>query len=238
MAPKHDVGPRRTGSAGQQRRSEELPRDRFDELPKRSRVGAHRIVGKPKRFMIYLISALVGIAVLTAAGVVGVMVTGANMTKLFEQAAGQSREPEQPKVKAQLDPEASVVVLNGTTMEGFGLIVDELVTQNQWGSILFTGEASTSDVARSAVFYSDPADEAAALGLAKQLGGMSVYQSENYGEYGARLIVLLGADYAGPGKDRFVEGGVYEAAAAVTELEPATVEETAEGEGDESVDEG
>ena len=40
--------------------------------------------------------------------------------------------------------------------------------------------------------------------LAKELGGVSTFQGSDYDEYGARLIVLLGADYAGPGSDQLV----------------------------------
>ena len=78
------------------------------------------------------------------------------------------------------------------------------ITQNGWGQILFSAPAASSDVKISAVFYSTPEDEAAALGLAKELGGVSTFQSSDYDEYGARLIVLLGVDYAGPGSDQLV----------------------------------
>ncbi len=181
-----------------------LPSDRFDDAAKSGRVGAHRVIGKPRRFWIYLVSALVATALLTGAGVIALQVTGANLQSM----GGSDTQTEPTKkpvtVKPALDPTAPVVVLNGTGMDGFESIVDGAITQNGWGQILFSAPAASSDVQISAVFYSAPEDEAAALGLAKELGGVSTFQSSDYDEYGARLIVLLGADYAGPGSDQLV----------------------------------
>ncbi len=177
--------------------------DRFDRLHKSGRVGVHRLIGKPRRFWIYLVSALLGVALLTGAGIVFVQMSGSSIVDWSEEEVGPIA-PVAPKVKAELDPEAPVVVLNGTSMPGFGAIVDGIITSNAWGLILFSGEAASNDVQISAVFYSSEADEAAALGLAKELGGVGTFQSSEYDQYGARLVVLLGADYAGPGKEQFV----------------------------------
>ena len=106
------------------------PSDRFDDVARSGRVGAHRVIGKPRRFWIYLVSALVATALLTGAGVIALQVTGANLQNM-----GGSDTPTEP---------------------------------------------------------------------AKELGGVSTFQSSDYDEYGARLIVLLGADYAGPGSDQLV----------------------------------
>ena len=182
-----------------------LPSDRFDGTVKSDRVGAHRVIGKPRRFWIYLVSALVGVALLTGAGVLTLQVTGANLQSMTGGSGSTAEPTKKPEtVKAELDPTAPVVVLNGTGMDGFESIVDGAITQNGWGQILFSAPAASSDVQISAVFYSAPEDEAAALGLAKELGGVSTFQSSDYDEYGARLIVLLGADYAGPGSDQLV----------------------------------
>lgn len=182
-----------------------LPSDRFDDAVKGGRVGAHRVIGKPRRFWIYLVSALIGIALLTGAGVIILQVTGANLQSMAGSGGTATEPTKKPaSVKAELDPTAQVVVLNGTAMSGFEAIVDSAITQNGWGQILFSAPAASSDVQISAVFYSAPADEAAALGLAKELGGVSTFQSSDYDEYGARLIVLLGADYAGPGSEQLV----------------------------------
>ncbi len=192
------------GASGQRgdRSHQALSPDRFDRLPKNRRVGAHRVVGRPHRFWIYLVSALLGIALLTGAGVIVLQVTGADITRLAEEAPEPTKAP--PKVTAELDPTASVVVFNGTPTDNFEAVVDGIITQNGWGQILFSAPASSSDVGISAVFYSAAEDEPAALALAKELGGVSVFQTSNYDEYGARLVVLLGTDYGGPGSDQLV----------------------------------
>lgn len=179
-----------------------LPSDRFDNLPKSRRVGVHRVIGRPHRFWIYFVSALLGFALLTTVGVIVIQVTGADLKSLTESVPKLPKVA--PAVAPVLDPEATVVVFNGTPMANFEAVVDGAITKNGWGQILFSSPANSNDVQISAVFYSDPADEAAALALAKELGGVSIFQTSDYDEYGARLIVLLGVDYAGPGSDQLV----------------------------------
>ncbi|NLA66102.1 MAG: hypothetical protein GX862_09335 [Leucobacter sp.] len=179
--------------------------DRFDSVVRSGRVGAHRIVGRPRRFLAYLLSALIGVALLTGVGILVVQTTGADVSSWLDEEEEIEAPAPEPTVEAVLDPTAEVVVLNGTAMPGFAAIVDSIITQNQLGQILFSGDAAATDVEISAVFYGSVADEAAALGLAKELGGVSTYQSYEYlQEYGARLVVLIGADYGGPGSDQLV----------------------------------
>lgn len=182
-----------TGSSG----------DRFDSVVRSRRVGAHRIVARPRRLWFYLLAGFVAVVLLTGGGMVAVHFMGASVTNLWEEEVPPP--PPAPVVKPELDPTAEVVVLNGTSMPGFGAIIDAIITENEWGQILFSTEAASNTVEISAVFYASVADEAAALGLAKELGGVSVYQSYEYSQqYGARLVVLLGADYGGPGSDQLV----------------------------------
>lgn len=178
------------------RSSGSLPQDRFDRLPRSGRTGAHRLVARPHRFWQYLVAALVGVAVLTAAGVFALQNAGGSLPSFFDST---EEAPEVPQVKPELDPEATIAVLNGTETAGLEASVGQVITDNGWGQIGFTEVAATNDVSISAVFYVSPDDEAAAKGLAKELGGVSTYQSDEYGQYGVRLIVLLGSDYAGPG---------------------------------------
>lgn len=174
-----------------------LPRDRFDELPHSSRVGAHRVTGRPRRFWAYFLTALIAIVALTVAGI---LVLNFSDRSFFRSDQAGPAPTHVERVTPQIDPSATVVVLNGTPTPNLAAGVDHVITQNQWGTILFSDDAATNDVAISAVFYSSPEDEAAAAGLAAKLGGVSTYQTDDYGQYGARLIVLLGADYAGPGE--------------------------------------
>lgn len=172
--------------------------DRFERPRRVGRVGAHRLVARPRRFWLYLVSALVGVAVLTGVGIVLIQNIGTDVSSFLENKPEEAATVVE-QVKPVIDPEATIAVLNGTPTEGLDASVAQIITDNGWGLIGFSQVAATDDVKISAVFYSDPADESAALGLANELGGVSIYQSDNYAEYGVRLIVLLGSDYAGPG---------------------------------------
>ena len=177
-----------------------LPEDRFDRLPKSRRVGAHRIAARPHRFWFYLVAVVIGVVVLSAAGIVAVQVLGGNVGTFTSDRGEPNGAPEQ--VQGALDPEATVAILNGTATPNLQAGLEEVITENDWGQIAFSQYAASRDVQISAVFYGAPEDQAAAAGLAKELGGVSYYESPNYAEYGVRLVVLLGADYAGPGFDQ------------------------------------
>lgn len=179
--------------------------DRFDRLPKSGRVGVHRIVARPRRVWQYLLAGIVGTAVLVAAGILGVHSIG------VEVAAGGAVAPPgggaPPSDTAQLDPTATVAVLNGTASESLAAELDRVITGRELGEVRYAGNAEQRDIAISAVFYEAEEDAAAAAGLAAQLGGLSTYQTENYSGYGVRLVVLLGGDYAGPGATGAAEAG-------------------------------
>ncbi len=177
-----------------------LPKDRFDRLPKSRRVGAHRIAARPHRFWFYLVAVVIGVVLLSAAGIVAVQVFGTNVGTFTSDQAEPGSAPAQ--IEGVVDPEATVAILNGTETPNLQAGLEEVITEEAWGTIAFVEYAASRDVEVSAVFYSAPEDEGAAAGLAQELGGVSYYQSPNYAEYGVRLVVLLGADYAGPGFDQ------------------------------------
>lgn len=175
----------------------QYPTDRFDAVPRSDRVGAHRLTGRVRRFWRYALVAVIATAVLVTAGIFWVNSIGGSSGLSTEQRTA----PQAEQTKPVLDPEATVAVLNGTEVPNLAAGVDEVITRNSWGQIIFSGEAAAKDVEISAVFYADPADEAAAMALAAELGGVSTYESQSYLEYGVRLVVLLGSDYAGPGEE-------------------------------------
>lgn len=174
------------------------PEDRFDDAPRNGRVGAHRVTAQPRIVWQFIIGGLVAALLLTALGVVGVNFM--NSRGSLPVGPSTPTEPAAPQVKAEIAPEASVVVLDGTSASGdLALGLASIITEENLGVISFAGPAESSEVEISAVFYSDDADESAAMGLAKELGGISSYSTSDYEAYDARLVVLLGADYAGPG---------------------------------------
>jgi hypothetical protein len=184
-------------SRGQRSSSSSLPRDRFDEPQRTGRVGAHRIAGRARRAWRYVVAGAIATVLLVTAGILWAnSIGGGGANDSLAQGPAQTQE----RVKPELDPTATIAVLNGTPTPNLAAGVDQVITANGWGIIAFSDDASQRDVPISAVFYASPEDEIAAAGLAAELGGVSTYQSDGYGEYGVRLVVLLGADYAGPGQ--------------------------------------
>lgn len=175
-----------------------LPEDRFDRVERSGRVGAHRVTVRPRYVWQYLIAALLGFALLTTVGIFAVQSIG-NVQELpiLGEKGGSTTTP-RPEA-AKLDPDATVAILNGTPTENLASALGDIITTEDWGNVLYSNSAEKSDVKISAVFYRDEADQPAAAGLAAKLGGISTYLTEDYGDYGARLIVLIGEDYAGPG---------------------------------------
>ncbi|MEV8336903.1 LytR C-terminal domain-containing protein [Leucobacter sp. NPDC077196] len=197
------------------------PEDRFDRVRHTGRVGAHRVTARPRYIWQYLIAGLLGFALLTTVGILAVQNFGGS-GKLPLTSPGDSSSSAAPTVEAELDPEATIAILNGTQTENLAAALDQIVTAEQWGTIQFSGSAATTDVAISAVFYSDPDDAAAAAGLAEKLGGVSTYTSAEYESYGVRLVVLLGADYTGPGLEeaaQITEGNADNASDAEAETD-------------------
>lgn len=171
------------------------PEDRFDRIQRKGRVGAHRVTVRPRYVWQYLIAGLLGFALLTTAGIFAVQSLNVGSSLLGDRGPSTVFTPPTPK----LDPEATVAILNGTATPNLARALENIITDKEWGQILFSGSADKNDVEISAVFYRDKADEAAAAGLAAKLGGISTYPTDSYKEYDAKLVVLIGADYAGPG---------------------------------------
>jgi len=194
VADQHDDASPRDAVKGSTR----LPKDRFDSPPRDLRVGAHRASMKPRRFWRFFIGALIGVVLLTGAGIVYVRIADASITGIFE--SGVKETPTAARVTPKIDPKVTVAVLNGTATVGLQDTVAQAITDGKWGKVALAGVAAADDVKISAVFYAAKADEPAALALAKELGGVSTYKSADYKKnYDVQLGVLLGSDYAGPG---------------------------------------
>lgn len=179
--------------------AQEFPRDRFDQVQHRGRVGAHRVTSQPRVGWQFVVGGVIAAAILTTAGFLGVNFLN-SIGKLPDMADRPQGGSSATRVQAELNPEASVVLLDGTSESAdLAARLVPIISDNNLGVISFAGPAAETGVELSAVFYKDSADEAAALGLAKELGGLSAYATDAYQEYDAQLIVLLGANYSGPG---------------------------------------
>lgn len=180
------------------RRSDSYPADRFDEVTSSGRVGAHRVHARPRFVWQYVVATALATALLTTVGILAL--TTLNSQGKLPGESPITTGPRPTQVVAELDPDATVALLDGSTPDGdVAMRLDPIITENTWGQIVSAGPAASSDIEISAVFYADPAKEQAALGLAEKLGGLSAYPSADYAEYGADLVVLIGSDYAGPG---------------------------------------
>ena len=95
----------------------------------------------------------------------------------------------------QIDTEGlTLTILNGTRTQGMAARANERLVVLGWPEATATN-ADATDVQQSVVAYSEPADEAIALGIAQTLGldADAVVQTTAYP--GARITVVLGSNY-------------------------------------------
>ena len=199
------------------------PTDRFDTIPADlHRTGAHRGPRRKGRGWIAFAWAALATGVIVAGGVITLAVI--NDSIKFDDllgggttAATQTATPTPtPEVTPVVDPAATVTVLNGTETVGLAASVGDAMREAGWAGIGSTANASATDFKTTTVYYVDPAQEAAALGLANSLftkatadaaangvtlsiTAIRVEQSDQF--QGAQLTVVLGADFIEPSAD-------------------------------------
>lgn len=211
------------------------PHDRFDDVPRRPRgarrIGAHRVIAKPRYFWQWLTTVLVLTVLLTAGGIFYLTVLGNpanNLAAIAEQsekdqaekaAAAKKAEEEAEKAAAEkaaadkkaaeeaaqqqaaeqtINPNATVSVLNAAGVSGLAASVGNTIGANNYGVVQLVTNAPERS-ATSKVVYVDQADSEAAQALASELGTEAVFDAVNYAAYNSQLVVVLGADYSGPG---------------------------------------
>lgn len=173
--------------------------DSFDKPKKGRRVGAHRAGRGAGAGWMRALWIIIATAVLTALGIIFVVIGPENI--LFPKGTDQAQEATkstEATVKAKVSAETTVTVLNGTTTEGLGQTVADVITSKKYGTVVFVGDAADQTATISAVFYHDPADEAYAKGLGEKLGGIFYYERAEYESFGTQLVVLIGSDYKAP----------------------------------------
>lgn len=177
--------------------------DSFDALPAHpDRVGAHRGPAPRGRGWIVFAWAALATVLLVGAGITYLAVINNNIqfTDAFGGSSSSAAPAETPTPTPTVTPitdgALSVTILNGTDNVGLAGRVGEAAVANGW-NIATMANASSTDFATTTVYYEDPANEAAALGLAQLLGNVAVEQSSTF--QGAALTAVLGTDYAGPG---------------------------------------
>ncbi|KIU03898.1 LytR C-terminal domain-containing protein [Frigoribacterium sp. MEB024] len=184
-------------------------RDRFDDVPADlDRVGAHRAEKRPGSGWIGFAWAALAVGVLVGAGVVYLGVAN-NSFQFVNPSASGTTEAQAPDTEtatlsatptvapltdpSQVDPAVTTItVLNGTATAGLAGSASERLETAGW--VVGTQGNASERVATSTVYYSAADDEAAALGLAQQLGITDVEASEAFP--GAAVTIVLGADYS------------------------------------------
>ncbi|MEO6472969.1 MAG: LytR C-terminal domain-containing protein, partial [Aeromicrobium sp.] len=107
---------------------------------------------------------------------------------------------EAPVVAPELNPTIAITVLNGTPTAGLANTVGDYLVEQGWGGAA-TGvgsraNAGASDVEKTVVFYSDPANEAAAKAMVETLAIGEIRLSDDYPT--SPITVLIGSDFVPP----------------------------------------
>jgi len=109
-----------------------------------------------------------------------------------------------PEVTPVTDVNYDVMILNATPETGLATQMKDVVVGAGWADDKVTaGEAGSQDFPTTTVFYVDPADEAAAAGLAGVIGGAAIEQSEAYPATSPdvpQLTVVIGLDRTAAGQ--------------------------------------
>ena len=182
--------------------AEKYPRDRFDDIPgDLHRVGAHRAPRPKSRRWIAVGWAALATVVLIGAGIFGLSLVSGSIS--FEGSPNTGTGTGTPTVSPTptptvvptVNPALTVNILNGTSTEGLGKEVGDTLAQAGW-KVGAVANADRTDLADTIVYYSDPANEAAALGAAQSLPGATIQETQDFAETGADLTVVIGTDFA------------------------------------------
>ena len=185
------------------------PKDRFDELPDDlQRIGAHRAPARRGRGWIAFAWAALATLVLILGGIIGLRtfvgmeldIPFLSTTPSPGPVVAPTRTPTAEPVldPSSIDPARAITtsIYNGTTAAELQNTVGDALTAAGW-TIDARARASTSDVAVTTVYYSDPANEDVARGLvvALGIGEISLVPAETFP--GNPLNIVIGADYPG-----------------------------------------
>ncbi|MGO4300890.1 LytR C-terminal domain-containing protein [Leifsonia sp. RAF41] len=183
--------------------AEKFPHDRFDEIPDDlTRVGAHRAPRARGRGWIAVGWAALATVLLVGAGIFGLSLVNGSISfhgpssSASRTASATPTASPTPTIVPTVNPALTVNVLNGTTTENLAQTVADKLTAAGW-KVGALANADRTDLATTIVYYSDPANQAAALGAAQTLPGATVQQSTAFADTGADLTVVIGANYTG-----------------------------------------
>ncbi len=150
---------------------------------------------------VVLLWSFVAALVLIIAGIFGSLVVMGRITLFPEAVPTVAPTPEQTGV---VDTTYSVLILNATPDTGLDTQMREQVVNAGWAAdTVFASESASKDFATTTVYYVDAADEQAAIGLARLIGGAEVEQNDFYASMndtgGKQLAVVIGLDRSASG---------------------------------------
>ena len=185
--------------------------DRFDDVPDSlGRVGAHRAPRRRGRGWIAVAWALLASGALVVAGLYSLSLVSDSVT--FEIPGFSEPEPMPtpeptptmtPTAESVVDPSEvelpsgfTITVLNATPFAGLAAQGGTELSEAGW-PVGTTTNAAQDDFPDTVVYYSDPANEGLARGIAQQLRVADIELSDAFP--GAPITVVLGSDYAARG---------------------------------------
>ncbi|MCU1422649.1 MAG: hypothetical protein JWN36_2300 [Microbacteriaceae bacterium] len=180
-------------------------KDRFDDVPEDLlRTGAHRGPQKPGRGWVAFAWAALATGLIVLAGVFAIFVVNGKLNDLpFFNAPSASPTPTvtpTPTAAPKVNPTLPITVLNGTATPGLANSVgDYLVTQGWNGAAEGVGartNAGSTTIKETVVYYSDPANEAAARAMVLSLKVGTISLSNAYPQ--SPMVVVIGSDYKLP----------------------------------------
>ncbi|MGX5682646.1 LytR C-terminal domain-containing protein [Schumannella luteola] len=183
------------------------PKDRFDELPSDlQRVGAHRGPRPRGRGWIIVAWSALATGLLVFGGLFGIskFLNIDLEIGLFPVAETPTPTPTPTPTADPIEPGAldparniTITVLNGTPIVGLQNTVGQQLAALGW-PVLTTANASASDIEKTYVYYSDPANEDVARGLVVSMGkgDIRLVSAETFP--GAPITIVLGADEETP----------------------------------------
>jgi hypothetical protein len=181
-----------------------FPPDRFESVPNDLyRTGAHRSVPGKSRGWITFAWAALATVVLVGAGVFGLNVLRGSVSLPFASSVGASATPTPsptPTVTPKIDPSIAITILNGTTTAQLANNTGDYLVSKGWAGASATvgarSNTATPNVKTTVVYYTDPANQAAAMALVQSLKIGTIQLSSAFPD--SKITVVLGADFTLP----------------------------------------
>lgn len=179
-----------------------FPTDRFDQVPDDlERIGAHR-APRPRGYGWVWVAWCAGaVIVIVGLGALGIFAINGtlNVNLPFgprsSTATPTATPTPTPTITPAVNPALNLIVLNGTDKGGLAADATATLKAAGWQHIT-PANASSTDVKKTTVYYSDPKNKGAALAVSQELAGAPMQETQDFAASGADITVVLGLDYA------------------------------------------